>query len=175
MANKNHNIRFNPSKEDELRAWEKLHSEEVEQMFKSKNSFVLQAINYYYDKCLAMNDDPYLETREKEDAFIERIANMVDQKVLSNIPALAGMYLMQQQAFVAMHPMNVPVNRSSVSASMQSGITPVMPQMNPQMQESKQFPSSNSSSEKLIDDSNVDVTESDADVEENEYVDFNMF
>mgnify|MGYP000921832110 CR=1 FL=1 len=43
------------------------------------------------------------------------------------------------------------------------------------MQESKQFPSNNSSSEKLIDDSNVDVTESDADVEENEYVDFNMF
>jgi hypothetical protein len=148
MATKNHNIRFNPSKEDELRAWEKLHSKEVEQMFKSKNSFVLQAINYYFDRCLATKDDPYLETREKEDAFVARIADMVDQKVLCNIPALAGMYLMQQQAFV--------------SASMQSGVAPVMPQMNQQMQESKN-------------DLNVDTTESNADVDENELVDFNIF
>ena len=148
MAIKNHNIRFNPSKEDELNAWEKLHSKEVEQMFKSKNSFVLQAINYYYDRCLAAKDDPYLETREKEDAFVERIADMVDQKVLCNIPALAGMYLMQQQAFV--------------SASIQSGVAPAMPQMNQQMQESKK-------------ELKVDTTESNTDIEENELVDFNMF
>ena len=108
----------------------------------------LQAINYYYDRCLATKDDPYLETREKEDAFVDRIADMVDQKVLCNIPALAGMYLMQQQAFV--------------SASIQSGVTPVMPRMNQQMQEGKN-------------DLNVDTTESNADVEENELVDFNIF
>ena len=161
MAMKNHNIRFNPSKEDELKVWEKLHSKEVEQMFKSKNSFVLQAINYYYDRCVAMNDDPYLETREKEDAFVDRIANMVDQKVLCNIPALAGMYLMQQQAFV--------------SASMQSGITPVMPQRNQQMQESKQLSSNNNSLQKDNDNSKVDTTETDVGIEENEFVDFNMF
>lgn len=161
MATKNHNIRFNSLKEDELKAWEKLHSKEVEQMFKSKNSFVLQAINYYYDRCLATKDDPYLETREKEDAFVDRIAEMVDQKVLCNIPALAGMYLMQQQAFV--------------SASMQSGITPVMPQMNQKMQENKYSSSNNNSLRKDADGSNVDTVESDTDVEENELVDFNMF
>ena len=160
MATKNHNIRFNLSKEDELRAWEKLHSKEVEQMFKSKNSFVLQAINYYYDRYLATKDDPYLETREKEDAFVERIADMLDQKVLCNIPALAGMYLMQQQVFV--------------SASMQSGIAPVMPQMNQQMQESK-YSSSNGNLEKNVDESKVDITKSETAVEENEFVDFNMF
>lgn len=159
MATKNHNIRFNLSKEEEQLAWEKLHSKEVEQMFKSKNSFVLQAINYYYDRCLATRDDPYLETREKEEAFVDRIADMVDQKVLCNIPALAGIYLMQQQAFV--------------SASIQSGITPVMSQMNQQMQESKQIFSNDNSLKKFKDDVNEDISE--ADVEENELVDFNMF
>ena len=161
MATKNHNIRFNLIKEEEQKAWDKLHSKEVEQMFKSKNSFVLQAINYYYDRCIAINNDPYLETREKEDAFADRIADMVDQKVLCNIPALAGMYLMQQQAFV--------------SASMQSGITPVMPQMNPQMQGSKHSSSGYDSLKKNVDDSKADITESDADVEENELVDFDLF
>lgn len=102
MTTKNHNICLNPSKEDELKAWEKFHSKEVEQMFKSKNSFVLQAINYYYDRCIKIENDPYLETREKEDAF--------------------------------------------VSASMQNE-----------------------------NNSKVDTTESDVDVEENEFVDFNMF
>lgn len=120
MATKNHNICFNLSKEVEQRAWELLHSKEVEQLFKSKNRFVLQAINYYYDRCIAIQDDPYLETREKEDDFLKRLLDMVDQKVLCNLPALAGMYLMQQQAFMA--------------AGMQGGMAPVMPQWNQQIQ-----------------------------------------
>ena len=163
MATKNHNIRFNLSKEDELRAWEKLHSKEVEQMFKSKNSFVLQAINYYYDRYLATKDDPYLETREKEDAFVERIADMLDQKVLCNIPALAGMYLMQQQAFV--------------SASMQSGITPVMPQANVMQGNVAQANIDEPEKGNVVKANGEDENEkSDGnEVEENELVDFDIF
>ncbi len=159
MATKNHNIRFNLSKEEEQRAWELLHSKEVEQRFKSKNSFVLQAINYYYDRCLAITDDPYLETREKEDAFINRIAENVEQKVLANIPALAGVYLMQQQ--------------SLLSASMQSGITPMMPFVNTQMQGSTQATGSNDSSQSVGDKLAENMEEED--VEKNEYLDVDMF
>ena len=95
MKNKNHNIRFNMEKEDECRAWELLHSPKVRQMFKSQNKFVIEAVNDYYDRCVAKGNDPYLETREKEDAFAERIVEVVERKVMSNLPALLGMYMAQ--------------------------------------------------------------------------------
>ena len=99
MKNKNHNIRFSMEKEDECRAWELLHSPQIRQMFKSQNKFVIEAVNAYYDRCVAIGSDPYLETREKEDAFAERIVEAVEKKVLSNLPVLFGMYMAQMQAF----------------------------------------------------------------------------
>ena len=107
MKNKNHNIRFSMEKEDECRAWELLHSPQVRQMFKSQNKFVIEAVNAYYDRCVAIGNDPYLETREKEDAFAERIVEAVEKKVLSNLPVLFGMYMAQIQAFPLSVPMGV--------------------------------------------------------------------
>ena len=107
MKNKNHNIRFSMEQEDECRAWELLHSPQVRQMFKSQNRFVIEAVNDYYDRCMAMGNDPYLETREKEDAFAERIVEAVEKKVMSNLPALFGMYMTQLQAFSLPVPMGV--------------------------------------------------------------------
>ncbi len=105
MKNKNHNIRFSMEKEDESRAWELLHSPQIRQMFKSQNKFVIEAVNDYYDRCVAKGNDPYLETREKEDAFAERIVEVVERKVMSNLPALLGMYMAQMQFF----PLSVPM------------------------------------------------------------------
>lgn len=105
MKNKNHNIRFNMEKGDECRAWELLHSPKVRQMFKSQNRFVIEAVNDYYDRCVAVRNDPYLETREKEDAFAERIVDVVEKKVMSNLPALFGMYMTQMQVL----PLSVPL------------------------------------------------------------------
>ncbi len=105
MKNKNHNIRFNTEKEDECRAWELLHSPKIRQMFKSQNRFVIEAVNDYYDRCVAIGNDPYLETREKEDAFAGRIVEAVEKKVMSNLSALFGMYMAQMQFF----PLSVPM------------------------------------------------------------------
>lgn len=92
-------------KGDECRAWEILHSPQVRQMFKSQNKFVIEAVNDYFDRCVAVGNDPYLETREKEDAFAERIVEAVEKKVMSNLPALFGMYMAQMQIF----PLSVPI------------------------------------------------------------------
>lgn len=105
MKNKNHNIRFNMEKGDECRAWELLHSPKIRQMFKSQNKFVIEAVNDYYDRYMVVKADPYLETREKEDAFAERIVEAVEKKVMSNLPALFGMYMAQMQIF----PLSVPM------------------------------------------------------------------
>lgn len=148
-------------KADDVQAWELLHSERVGQMFKSQNSFVVAAILDYYNRCIAVTDDPYLETREKEDAFSDRISTMVEQKVLSNIPALAGMYLMQQQAIM--------------TAGLQSGATSfvsVMPQMNQAAQ--RQGTVHNEHSDENDRRKSEDEFD-EMDIEENELADVDMF
>ena len=74
MAVKNHNFRFNEEKEAERKAWKILHSEEVKEDFRSQNEFVIAAINDYYDRHLDKKQDPYLESREKEEAFTQNMA-----------------------------------------------------------------------------------------------------
>ena len=101
MAVKNHNFRFNEDKEAERQAWEILHSKEVKEDFRSQNEFVIAAINDYYARHLATKQDPYLESREKEDAFVKGIVESVEKKVLDNLPGLAGMYMMQQQSLLS--------------------------------------------------------------------------
>ena len=101
MAVKNHNFRFNEGKEAERQAWEILHSREVKENFRSQNEFVIAAINDYYARHLAIKQDPYLESREKEDAFVKGIVEAVEKKVLDNLPGLAGMYMMQQQSLLS--------------------------------------------------------------------------
>lgn len=91
---RNHNIRFSMGDKAAVQAWERLHSAEVEKDFKSKNAFVVAAINDYYERHLAEKNDPYLESREKEDAFADRIVYAVEKKVLANIPALIGNVVM---------------------------------------------------------------------------------
>ena len=97
---RNRNVRFYEEKEADRRAWEILHSEAV-RAFPSQNDFIIQAINDFYDRHLAILDDPYLETREKEDTFADRIVEKVEQKVLGNLSQLIGIYLLQQQNILA--------------------------------------------------------------------------
>lgn len=113
MAVKNHNFRFNMKKDNEVRAWEILHSKEVKEDFRSQNEFVIAAINDYYDRHLDKKQDSYLESREKEEAFTQNIVNAVEQKVLDNLPGLAVMYMMQQQSLLSVRGMQgvVPVQQ----------------------------------------------------------------
>lgn len=98
---RNRNVRFYEEKEADRRAWAILHSEAV-RAFPSQNDFIIQAVNDFYDRHLAISDDLYLETREKEDAFADRIVEKVEQKVLGNLPQLIGIHLLQQQNILAM-------------------------------------------------------------------------
>lgn len=97
MGYLNHNFRFNNEKEEDLRAWEILHSEVVKDNFKSQNTFVIKAINNYYDRVLKVVEDSMFTEREKEDKFVERIVEAVENKVVANLPALTGMYMSMQQ------------------------------------------------------------------------------
>lgn len=120
MAVKNHNFRFNTEKDNEVRAWKILHSREVKEDFRSQNEFVIAAINDYYDRHLDKKQDPYLESREKEEAFTQSIVKAVEQKVLDNLPGLAAMYMMQQQSLLSVMGMQgvVPVQQMQTQMPM---------------------------------------------------------
>lgn len=91
----NKNVRFNTNNDVAIQAWDILHSDEVEQDYKSQNEFIICAINDYYERHISKKNDPYLETREKEDAFADRIVEKVERKVLSNLPAMLGLYVVK--------------------------------------------------------------------------------
>lgn len=72
----NTNIRLNMSKEDDKRAWQHLRNLDKNQ-YKSYTRAVVAAVNYYFDRLEALEDDPYLETRQKEDEFMKRILDTI--------------------------------------------------------------------------------------------------
>lgn len=139
MAVKNHNFRFNMEKDNEVRAWEILHSKEVKEDFRSQNEFVIAAINDYYDRHLDKKQDSYLESREKEEAFTQNIVNAVEQKVLDNLPGLAVMYMMQQQSLLSVLGLQgmVPVQQQVPMPQMVAGMQ-MSGQVSAAVQESKQ-------------------------------------
>lgn len=156
---RNTNIRFYEEEEEDKRAWEILHALDKKQ-FKSQSKFVVLAILDYYEKCMKQEQDPYFETRGKEDAFSDRIVKSVEEKVLSNLPALIGNYVMCVQ--------QVPLQNASMVK--QSAV------VNP----TGIFPTANATG--AINPSGVEVEigsgdfsrESDFEIEENEFLDFGM-
>ena len=80
MNNKiiNTNIRFNLTKADDRRAWEYLQSMDRSK-HKSYSRAVISAINEYFERDQKLDDNPFLETREKEDRFMKKILDTIIQ------------------------------------------------------------------------------------------------
>ena len=80
MNNKiiNTNIRFNLTKADDRRAWEYLQSMDRSK-HKSYSRAVISAINEYFEWEQKLTDNPFLETREKEDRFMQKILDTINQ------------------------------------------------------------------------------------------------
>ena len=69
-------VRFDLSNEDECRAYDHLQNRDKAE-FGSYTKLVSRAVNEFYERRSKLNDDPYFETREKEDAFIARVLDAV--------------------------------------------------------------------------------------------------
>ena len=66
------NIRFNLEREADRAAWEHLQQRDKKQ-YRSYSRAVIAAVNGYFERRGRLDADPYLETREKEDAFLLRV------------------------------------------------------------------------------------------------------
>ncbi|WP_343252640.1 hypothetical protein [Ligaoa zhengdingensis] len=70
------NIRFNLEKEEDRTAWECLQQRDKKE-HRSYSRAVIAAVNDYFERRGRLASDPYLETREKEDAFLLRVLETI--------------------------------------------------------------------------------------------------
>ncbi len=70
------NIRFNLDKETDRTAWEYLQQRDKWEC-RSYSKAVIAAVNDYFERRGRLDADPYLETREKEDAFLLRVLETI--------------------------------------------------------------------------------------------------
>lgn len=74
----NTNIRFNLENTDDRKAYEYLRSMDRKK-YKSYTRAVVAALNFYFDRQKQLENDSYLETREKEDIFLQKVLDTIEQ------------------------------------------------------------------------------------------------
>ena len=83
-------IRFNLDKPDQKKAWEYLQTMD-RQEFTSWNHVIHLALLDYFDRYYKVQEDPYLETREREERFTQQIVDAVGESLKQALPLfLAG-------------------------------------------------------------------------------------
>ena len=91
-------LRLNLENEAARRAREHLQSLDRRE-YRSVSKAVVSAVNAYFDRSKQLADDPYLETREKEDAFLSRIEDTISRSLQSCTPvSLGGILQLMQSA-----------------------------------------------------------------------------
>ena len=81
-------IRLDLNNDVERRAWEHLKRMDKRQ-YKSYSRAIAVAVVDYFERQAKIANDPYLETREKEDAFLRRVQETIErglQAVALNVP-----------------------------------------------------------------------------------------
>ena len=90
----NTNIRLNLCDEQDRQAWEYLQTMD-RQKYKSYTRAVVVALNDYFSREYRNEADPYLETREKEDAFLERVETAIRDGVKESVPMAMAKNLLE--------------------------------------------------------------------------------
>ena len=90
----NTNIRLNLCDEQDRQAWEYLQTMDREK-YKSYTRAVVVALNDYFYREYRNEADPYLETREKEDAFLERVETAIRDGVKESVPMAMAKNLLE--------------------------------------------------------------------------------
>ena len=82
-------LRLNLNDPEERRAWERLRDMDKKQ-YRSYSKAIVTAVNDYFDRQERLQDDPYLETREKEDAFLEKVLTTIREGLQASPATMAA-------------------------------------------------------------------------------------
>ena len=86
----NTNIRLNLNRPEDRQAWEYLQSMDRKK-YKSYRRAVVVAIYDHFSREERCASDPFLESREKEDAFLQKILDTIREGLQSSEAGLAGL------------------------------------------------------------------------------------
>ncbi len=84
------NLRLNMRIESHRKAWEYLQTMDKGQ-YKSYSNVIAMALVEFFERKAKLQDDPYFETREREERFIRQIISEVEKALDKVLPVyLAG-------------------------------------------------------------------------------------
>jgi len=86
----NTNIRLNLNRPEDRQAWEHLQNMDRKK-YKSYSCAVVAAINDYFGRQERLANDPFLESREKEDAFLQKVIDTIREGIQASGTGLAGL------------------------------------------------------------------------------------
>ena len=90
---RNTNLRFNLEKDLQRKAWEYLQTMD-KQEFRSYSQVIALALVEYFDRYYRTQEDPYLETREREERFVDQILKAVEKSLEQYLPLfLSGLWI----------------------------------------------------------------------------------
>ena len=78
-------FRFNMDNPEHAKAWDYLHNFDKDKI-KSTNVAAITAVNDYFDRMGRLADDPYFETRQREERFVEQIVSEVGKAFVAEMP-----------------------------------------------------------------------------------------
>ena len=78
-------FRFNMENPEHAKAWDYLHNFDKDKI-KSTNVAAIMAVNDYFDRMGKLADDPYFETRQREERFVEQIVSEVGKAFIAEMP-----------------------------------------------------------------------------------------
>ena len=91
---RNRNLRFNLEELEQRKAWEYLQQMDKKKLG-SQNQLIVRSINEFFERYYSLEEDPFLETREKEENFMTRIVEGVVRGTKEQMPNLVSAYMMQ--------------------------------------------------------------------------------
>ena len=99
----NTNIRLNLNKPEDRQAWKYLQNMDRKK-YKSYSRAVVAAINDHFSRQERVVNDPFLESREKEDAFLQKILDTIREGLQSSDAGLASLSALLQAVQAASLP-----------------------------------------------------------------------
>ena len=96
-------LRLNLENEDDRRAYDYLRGMDRTQ-YKSYSSAIVTAINDYFSWQERLADDPFLETREKQDAFLSEIKDTIRESLHLSGAGIGNLAALLQSAQPAPRP-----------------------------------------------------------------------
>lgn len=112
----NTNIRLNLTDPADLEAWEHLQHMDRKK-YKSYSRAVVAALNDYFRRENSLAADPYLETREKEDRFLQKVLDTIEAGARESMPMVVMNSLVSLLQPAAMKITSIPIESDPIDPS----------------------------------------------------------